>query len=809
MRDTKSHDPGAVQQVIHVKTKKSLLFFSRYFFKQNYKNKFVVNHHHEKIAKTLEEVIQGKITRLIINMPPRYGKAIDCETEILTDFGWKKAHQIKVGDNVFGSDGRKTEILGIFHQGQTNAYKVEFTDGSNLVTCGEHIWSVNNKERIRRESTKSFIEKTTSQLIDDLHYSDGHKKWFIPRTEPIHFDDKLLPIDPYLLGCWLGDGHTNASSITTMDKEIVRSFEDHGFELKKHKHQSSGKAFTYSIKNGFYNKLKTEGLFGRKRIPEKYFLCSKRQRLSLLKGLMDTDGTVNRKNGQISYCSTKEKLLLDVMSLCRSLGFFTIRHGHNLFIKTNEILFNLSRKAQLQRPLNSRHFIKRYIKSIKRVDDRSTVCFYVGAKDSLYLAGKDFILTHNTQLAVKYFVAHCLALNPAAKFIHLSAADDLALDNSEEIRDLITSEAFTDLFPGVSLKQSTKGKKKWYTTRGGGVYATSAGGQITGFGAGSFYDDEQDKNDEDEFFNEIDQKEEFGGAIIIDDPIKPDDSESSIKRDRVNNRYDTTIKNRVNSRKTPIIIVMQRLHPNDLCGHVLKTSLEDWHVLKIPAISEEDGERKALWEYKHTLKELDDLRGQTPLSIVTFDRQYQQNPKPLKGLLYTTFLTYDKIPGDGIIYAYVDTADEGDDYLCSIVWEEIGDMKYILDVIYTQEANEITELQVAEQFDEYDVNYAKVESNNGGRAFARNVKRIGEDDLRNLKTDVSWFHQSKNKMARIKSESSTVQKTIVYPQDWTIRWPEFYDSMTGYMAAGGNDHDDAQDAITGVAEGVSSHSVFA
>ena len=410
-----------------------------------------------------------------------------------------------------------------------------------------------------------------------------------------------------------------------------------------------------------------------------------------------------------------------------------------------------------------------------------------------------------SELAVKMFIAHSLALNPSAKFIHLSGSSELALDNSEAIRDTVTSKEFSELYPHVTLSKSTTGKKKWYTTKDGGVYATSAGGQITGFGAGSFYDDEKDLDE----FTEIEKKEGFGGAIVIDDPIKPEEAESATIRDRVNNRYDTTIKNRVNSRKTPIIIIMQRLHPNDLCGHILKTSLEDWHVLKIPAISEENGIRKALWPYKHTLEELDDLRGQTPLSVVTFDRQYQQNPKPLKGLLYTSFLTYDKIEGSGIRYAYVDTADMGDDNLCSIVWEEIGDMKYLLDVILTKEPNEITENLVAKQFDDYEVNEAKIESNNGGRAFARNVERLSEEDYHNHRTIIKWFHQSKNKEARIKSNSSTVQKTCVYPKDWAVRWPEFYDSMTGYMAAGGNDHDDAQDCITGVAEGIDSHSVFA
>ena len=117
-----------------------------------------------------------------------------------------------------------------------------------------------------------------------------------------------------------------------------------------------------------------------------------------------------------------------------------------------------------------------------------------------------------TQLAVKYFIAHCLGLNPSAKFIHLSAADDLALDNSEEIRDLVSTEYYQEVFPNVTLNRSTTGKKKWYTVDGGGVYATSAGGQITGFGAGSFY--EKNEDDLNEFLTDIEQKEDFGGAII-------------------------------------------------------------------------------------------------------------------------------------------------------------------------------------------------------------------------------------------------------------------------------------------------------
>lgn len=400
-----------------------------------------------------------------------------------------------------------------------------------------------------------------------------------------------------------------------------------------------------------------------------------------------------------------------------------------------------------------------------------------------------------TELAVKNFIAHSLAVNPSAKFIHLSYSDDLALDNSEDIKDLITSSEFQQMFPYVQIKKDSKAKKKWYTTEGGGVYATSASGQVTGFGAGKV-----DNEDEEEFLNGIESKEGFGGAIIIDDPIKPDDAESATVREKVNNKFDSTIRSRVNSRNTPIIIIMQRVHPNDLCGHLIKNDLEKWEVLSIPAIYEENGEKKALWPFKHTLEELFKIRGKTNMSIATFDRQYGQNPKPLEGLLYTKFLTYDSLNFQpGRIMAYVDTADEGKDYLCCIIYTVQNGLKYLIDVYYTKDAQETTEMEVSKRFGIHEVNEAVIESNNGGRAFARNVERICRG-LGNRKTSISWFHQSKNKDARIKNESSTVQNTCVYPVDWAIIWPEFYDSMTTYMASGKNDNDDAQDTITGVVE---------
>jgi len=260
-----------------------------------------------------------------------------------------------------------------------------------------------------------------------------------------------------------------------------------------------------------------------------------------------------------------------------------------------------------------------------------------------------------TEMAVKNFIAKGLAHNPKAKFIHLSYSDSLALDNSNSIRDTCKDQNYQQLFPEVQISPTSDSKKKWYTTMGGGVYATAAGGQVTGFGAGAI-DHSEDSLTEDEDLkflieavSELDNAYEnpepndgswqkpfadFSGAVIIDDSIKPEDALSEIKRRRVNNQFDSTIRNRVNSKRTPIVIIGQRVHEDDLTGHLLKTEPEKWVVIKLPCLKE-DG--TALWNLKHTV---DDLLHLKKVSPYVFECQYQQDPKPVKrgGEFYKLFV---------------------------------------------------------------------------------------------------------------------------------------------------------------------------
>lgn len=243
-----------------------------------------------------------------------------------------------------------------------------------------------------------------------------------------------------------------------------------------------------------------------------------------------------------------------------------------------------------------------------------------------------------TEIAVKMFIAWGLAKNPKSKFIHLSYSDDLALDNSQFTKEYIESESFQKIW-NIQLKKDSKSKKKWYTIQGGGVYATAAGGAVTGFGAGEV------KELEDELTN-------FSGAIIIDDPLKPDDAKSETKRKNVNDRYNNTIRSRVNDRDTPIIVIMQRLHEDDLSGFLLNGgSGEDWHHLKLPALNG----NIPLWPEKHSLEELLSLKNSAPYM---FAGQMQQEPAPLEGGMIKKdwFEIVDSFPKNIINNLYIDGA---------------------------------------------------------------------------------------------------------------------------------------------------------
>lgn len=349
---------------------------------------------------------------------------------------------------------------------------------------------------------------------------------------------------------------------------------------------------------------------------------------------------------------------------------------------------------------------------------------------------------------------------------------------AKQVRDMIATEqtqgvtVYRDIFPDTKIKYGEASMNKWALegSQVANYLATSPTGTATGFGA---------------------------DLIVIDDLIK--NSEEAYNSNVLEKHIDwftNTMLSRT-EKGFKLIIIMTRWASNDLAGFIL-SNYDDVVHINYKAIND-DG--TPLDEGTLSLEDFDFKTKNMSKEIVYAN--YQQEPIDIKGRLYNEFKTYVDLPKEKIvkISAYCDTADTGDDFLCNIIYADCKDSAYILDVIYTKESMEITEPMVAEAYKKFNVNVADIESNNGGRAFARNIKRITRDKG-NYKTVIKWFHQSGNKIARILSNSAWVNANIYMPIDWKNKWSEFAKDIISYQKEGKNKHDDGPDALTGVAEKV-------
>lgn len=338
---------------------------------------------------------------------------------------------------------------------------------------------------------------------------------------------------------------------------------------------------------------------------------------------------------------------------------------------------------------------------------------------------------------------------------------------------------FSDIFPGVHIKYGDSAKGMWSLDGQFFSYlGTGFGGTLTGVGC---------------------------SIGIIDDPVKNHlEAFNDDFLDAQYQWYTDTFLSRLEEDAIQIIN-MTRWNSRDLVGRVLADEDGgDWYVLKMKAcLNEETKEMLCpeLFSWNSYLKK------KAKMSLAIFMANYQQEPVDLVNALYKGFKEYDHLPMDDegnllleAVKAYCDTADEGADFLCNIVYGIYHMEAFVLDIIFTDKDMSQTEKDVAAAYFKNRVSWADIESNNGGRGFARSVERILLEEYGSNFTHIESFFQGANKLARIKSNATWVMEHIYYPRNWQNRWPEYYLAMKSFQAKGNNKHDDAPDATTGICE---------
>lgn len=852
--------------------------YTKAMFRAQYHKSFIVAEHHKQIFQALQDVVDCKCKRLIINLPPRYGKCSYKDEKVLTTEGLKYVKDIIPGDKVFSFKSGKAVINQVLavEPAYKSSIKLTMRSGRTFTASSDHpMLTPFGWQELRDMAPGTRIAALKAEIDSSYEIPD---------------EELLLATLLIFEGCL-----TNPADIrfATTDPLVLKAAkaaaEYYGCRIK----QFPGyKSFEYNISGGASGgvgqMLVRNGLSGHysydKRLPASWFALSMRQKYMFIDMMVATDGCIAQNTGQIIIGLANKGLIEDIQYLLATMGIAcTFTHksnsgagswelaiprqyaqklyphltfyskaeqakaiidkpGQSLIdtypfeIIRREHLTGRTRKAgircQPHKNITADKF-KRLVGIFPQLRKYYTEDFWwdevitaeeVGPRELVHLEVENEhnyivngLVSHNTEIAIKSFISWCFALNPKCRFLHLSYSDMLVNDNSDTIRSIMMEPLYKSLFPGSALASEKGSSKRWKTKAGGELYAVSTQGQVTGFGAGQVDSADSEGSDMlaltgdqelDGLLNTIGATRRiFQGAILIDDPMKPEDADSDIVRERINMRFENTIRNRTNSRDTPIIIIMQRLHEHDLCGYLKEIEPGEWRVLALPAIQEnpDTHEQWALWPMKHTLEELIKMREINPL---VFDTQYMQDPTPKEGLMYSEgFRTYAKemLPSGRAAYQkwnYTDTADTGADFHCSICFINTPEFIYITDVLFTDAPMEITEPKQADMLTLNQTVESLIESNNGGRGFARNVKRLLRTKLRNFRCVIKSFTQTQNKKTRIYTYSAQVQNDILFPEGWDKKWPKFYNALMSYRKDNKkrNQHDDAPDALTGVYE---------
>jgi hypothetical protein len=359
------------------------------------------------------------------------GKALAVDTPVPTPDGWRTMGDLRVGDLVFDERGYPCPVIAAMDVlAGRPCRRVVFSDGQAIVADAAHQWVVVDKNA-RKHGLPPAI-RTTDELAARLRVSDGTEfNYQVPLAGPVRYPERRLPIDPYVLGVWLGDGTSTKAELTCADAEILPEIECPGYAVsgqsRPRKYWIGGAGQTrdeatgrYAANGSLASTPKAARVMGNKHVPPEYLQANVEQRLALLQGLMDSDGHVDAF-GRCEFTNTREPLADAVVELAASLGLRPVKDvtramlggrecGPAFLVKFTPRLpvFRLPRKLERIRAEPGGHQF-RAITSIEQVDSVPVRCIQVGAPSGMFLAGRTFIPTHNSSLGRLGLLIHSTA----------------------------------------------------------------------------------------------------------------------------------------------------------------------------------------------------------------------------------------------------------------------------------------------------------------------------------------------------------------------------------------------------------------
>lgn len=623
--------------------------------------------------------------RLIITMPPQEGKALALDTPVPTPTGWTTMGELRPGDQVIGGDGRPCTVTwkSPVWTGR-DCYAVTTGDGERIVADGAHEWVA----RLDRRRPTRVVETT------DLARARTKNAQILTEPDGLDLPDADLPLDPYVFGAWLGDGHTAGPRMTLHpdDVAIRDRFAAAGWPLR---HLGgfgwtmvpAAPANTYFTGSPSPAKaaLRATGALGDKHIPLAYLRGSRAQRLALLQGLIDSDGYVMPK-GQVEFCATNRRLAEGVRELVYSLGAKAVLTKDRATIDGRDcgpkyrVRFYLADAAHLPRKAarckDSSVASVRYV-TAEPCESVPTVCIEVDSPDHTFLAGRTMLPTHNSTRVAKDFIVWALKHRPWLRVVTASYAQGLANRNGRAIRNIIRSNP--DL--GLGLAADNGSASEWQLAgHDGGLVSVGIGAGLTGRPA---------------------------DLMVIDDPVKDrKEADSEIQRQTVWDWWTDVASTRL-APGAPVVVILTRWHEDDFAGRLL--AAEDghlWRVVNLPAVADHDPEKGESDPLGRKVGEfLTSARGRTReqweairtrVGERTWNALYQGRPTSAAGTIfkrawwrrYEHPLWLEREDGTRIVTGFDDLIlswdmtfkdTKGADYVAGHVWARRGADVYLLD----------------------------------------------------------------------------------------------------------------------------------
>lgn len=593
-----------------------------------------VAEHHEDWCRLFQ-----KEPLLVLLAPRDHGKRLAVDTPIATPTGWTTMGDLRAGDALFDDRGQTCHVAIAHPVEMGDSYRVTFDDGSSLVADAEHLWLTWDAKARKSANRHGWPQdhgahaptppavRTTAEIRDSLMVGREHNH-SIPIAHPLHLPDSALPVNPYALGAWLGDGTTAQAAMTIHEAEMAALIEQAGCRLRPRKDPHAFGMIDHT------SRLRQLGVLGNKHIPAVYLRASEGQRRALMAGLMDTDGHV-APDGTVEYTSTVEALAEGVRELAVSLGWKprvyagrAMMYGQDCGPKwrvcwsPREPVFRLTRKANRLRTFPERGWRTRhrFIVSVEPIGSVPMRCITVDAPSRLYLAGRQMVPTHNTWTSVSYLLWRIWRHNrnpwtglfdpalPDGKFEAVLFSD--TLPQAEHFFDLLqnlllaNTRLFGDILPSskvIAGRRDVWSKRRIRLRNLASViiraYRTSTRGL-------------------------------HPDLIVLDDVLNDRTTMTAYQRDKIWRYFVGTL---LPMNASQYVVIGTAFHYDDLL-HRLKPDPKKaplrigkasarFKWVKFRAIDWDTGE--TLWDERH---DVEDLQGKRDMDPLIFAREYQNDP---------------------------------------------------------------------------------------------------------------------------------------------------------------------------------------